>query len=104
MLARVGTPFGQDGSSKAERGTQCGCPGSESLVLKMSASSRVMPEKYHQRCSELCRTTHPSNDHSGLPSTSKTASAPIRSAGATLCASHTVKGISCGGGDKARHT
>src|SRR5580692_3162972 len=53
ILARGATPAGHVGSSNAECGTQCGSPGSESLVLNTSASSILMPEKYDQRCAGL---------------------------------------------------
>src|SRR5271155_3731968 len=102
MLARGGTSAGQDGSSNSECGTQCGSRGSESLVLNTNTSSRLMWEKYDQWWAKLYRITHPSNDHSGVPGTSNTASASTRSAATTVRASQIARGMSWGGGDSAR--
>src|SRR3569833_3750637 len=100
MEFRVGTPFGHDGSSKAEWGTLWALVRSESLVLKMIASSRSMSEKYTQRWRGLNFTSQLSNDHSGPSVTSKTESDSTRSSMPKDRASQRVSGMSWGGGEK----
>src|SRR3990167_3085848 len=98
MLTRGGASAGQPGRSNATCGTWCASAGSLSLVLNRTASSIVICENQCQRCAGLCATTTPSNDHSGCPGASNTASAAIRSCAEILRASQNASGTSCGGG------